>query len=49
MLQKYHLIRMYVEEGEIKLCKIHTDLNVADPQEEQTYTLKVSPYAGVHG
>jgi hypothetical protein len=31
ILCKYHLIREYVDEGEIKLCKIHTDLNVADP------------------
>jgi hypothetical protein len=31
ILRKYHLIREYVDEGEIKLCKIHTNLNVADP------------------
>jgi hypothetical protein len=30
ILRKYHLILEYVDEGEIKLCKIHTDLNVAD-------------------
>ena len=27
----YHLIRQFVEQGDIKLCKIHTDANVADP------------------
>jgi hypothetical protein len=31
VLRKYHLIREYVDEGEIKLYKIHTDLNVEDP------------------
>jgi hypothetical protein len=31
ILRKYHLIQEYVDEGEIKLCKIHTDLNVANP------------------
>jgi hypothetical protein len=31
ILRQYHLIREYVDEGEINLCKIHMDLNVADP------------------
>jgi hypothetical protein len=31
ILQKFHLIREFVRRGEIKICKIHTDLNVADP------------------
>ena len=31
VLQKYHLIREFVRRDEIKMCKIHTDLNVADP------------------
>jgi hypothetical protein len=31
VLRKFHLIREFVRRGEIKLCKIHTDLNVADP------------------
>jgi hypothetical protein len=30
-LHKYHLIWECVDDGEIKLCKIHTNLNVADP------------------
>ena len=29
--RKYHIIRQFVNEGDIKMCKIHTDLNVADP------------------
>ena len=28
---KYKLIRHQVEEGLVKVCKVHTDLNVSDP------------------
>ena len=28
---RYHLIRQFVEQGDIKLCKVHTDANIADP------------------
>jgi hypothetical protein len=31
ILRKFHLIREFVSPSEIKICKIHTDLNVADP------------------
>ena len=31
VLQKFHLIREFVEQGEIKICKIYTDLNVSYP------------------
>ena len=31
VMQRFHLIREYIERGEIKICKIHTDLNVSDP------------------
>jgi hypothetical protein len=27
----FHSIRDYVKDGDIKICKVHTDLNVADP------------------
>ncbi|KAK1684531.1 hypothetical protein QYE76_045379 [Lolium multiflorum] len=27
----FHSIREYIEDGEVKICKVHTDLNVADP------------------
>ena len=30
ILMRYHLIRQFVDEGDIKLCKIHTDANVTD-------------------
>jgi hypothetical protein len=29
--RKFHLIREIVRRGDIKICKAHTDLNVADP------------------
>ena len=29
--RKFHLIRQFVGEGNIKMCKIHTDENVSDP------------------
>jgi hypothetical protein len=31
ILRKYHLIRHFVERGDVKVCKVHTDSNVADP------------------
>jgi hypothetical protein len=31
VLWKFHLIQEFVRWGEIKICKIHTDFNVADP------------------
>ena len=29
--RRFHQIRESVQEGDIKICKVHTDLNVADP------------------
>jgi len=31
ILRRYHLIREIVDRGDVKVCKVHTDLNVADP------------------
>jgi hypothetical protein len=31
ILRRFHVIRQYVKGGDVKICKIHTDLNVADP------------------
>jgi hypothetical protein len=31
ILQKYHLIRHSIDRGDVKVCKVHTDSNVADP------------------
>ena len=29
--RRYHLIRQFVDDGNINVCKVHTDANVADP------------------
>src|SRR4051812_27988786 len=31
ILMRYHLIRQFVDQGDIKLCKVHTDANIVDP------------------
>lgn len=31
VLRRFHLIREIIDRGDLKMCKIHTDLNVADP------------------
>jgi hypothetical protein len=31
VLRKFRLIREIVRRGDIKICKVHTDLNIADP------------------
>ena len=31
VMWQFYLIREFIERGEIKICKIHTDLNVSDP------------------
>ena len=31
VLRKYHIIREFIDRGDIQICKVHTDANVADP------------------
>ena len=31
ILRRFHLIREIVERGDVKICKVHTDSNIADP------------------
>ena len=31
ILRRFHLIREIIEKGDIKICRVHTDDNVADP------------------
>jgi hypothetical protein len=31
ILHHYHVIRDYVKDGKVKVCKVHTDLNIMDP------------------
>jgi hypothetical protein len=35
ILRRCHAIRGFVKDGDIKICKVHTDLNVADPLTKQ--------------
>ena len=29
--RRYHLIREIIDRGDVKICKVHTDSNIADP------------------
>ena len=31
ILRRFHLIREIIERGDVKICRVHTDNNVADP------------------
>ena len=31
ILRRYHLIREIIVRGDVKICKVHTDSNIADP------------------
>jgi hypothetical protein len=31
VLRRYHLIREIIGRGDVKVCKVHTDHNIADP------------------
>lgn len=31
ILRRYHLIREIIDRGDVKICKVHMDLNIADP------------------
>ena len=31
ILRRFHLIREIIERGDVKICRVHTDDNVADP------------------
>ena len=31
VLRRYHLIREIIDRGDVKICKVHTDLNIDDP------------------
>ena len=31
VMRRFHLIREFIDRGEIKICKIHTELNISDP------------------
>ena len=37
ILPRFHMIRDYVKKRRIQICKVHTDLNVADPLTKLTW------------
>jgi hypothetical protein len=42
--QHYHLIRDYVKDGKVRFCKVHTDLNLADPLTKPLPRAKFNPH-----
>jgi len=47
--RKVHLIRQFVEFGEIKLCKVHMEANVADPLTKQLSQTRHEAHARAMG
>jgi hypothetical protein len=44
ILQHYHVIRDYVKNGKVRVCKVHTDLNLADPLTKPLPWAKFDPH-----
>jgi hypothetical protein len=44
ILRRYHVIRDYVKDGRIRICKVHTNLNVAEPLEKPLPLAKFDPH-----
>jgi hypothetical protein len=44
ILQHYHLIRDYVKDGKVRICKVHMDLNLADPLTKPLSRAKFDPH-----
>ena len=49
VLRKFHLIRKLLEDGDIKLCKVGMDTNVADPLTKQLPQPKHEAHARAMG
>jgi hypothetical protein len=49
VLQRYHVIRDYVKDGRISICKVHTDLNVAEPLAKTLPLAKFNPHCRLMG
>jgi hypothetical protein len=49
ILRRYHLIRQFVEAGDIKLCKVHMDANIVDPLTKPLSQPKVEAHARAMG
>jgi hypothetical protein len=44
LLRSYHVIRYYVKDGKVKVCKVHMDLNVVDPLMKSLPRTKFDPH-----
>jgi hypothetical protein len=44
ILRRYHVIKDYVKDGRIRICKVHTDLNVAEPLAKPLPLAKFDPH-----
>jgi hypothetical protein len=44
ILQHYHIIREYVKDGKVEVCKVHTDLNIVDPLTKPLPQAKLDPH-----
>jgi hypothetical protein len=49
ILQHYHVIRDYVLDGKVRVCKAHTDLNLADPLVKPLPRAKFDPHGNSMG
>jgi hypothetical protein len=49
ILQHYHVIRDYVKDGKVKVCKVHTDRNIADPLTKPLPQEKFDPHGHLMG
>jgi hypothetical protein len=49
ILRRYHVIRYYVKDGIISICKIITDLNVAEPLAKPLPLAKFAPHQHAMG
>jgi hypothetical protein len=49
VLRQYHVIREYVKDGRISICKAHMDLNVAEPLVTPLPLAKFDPHQHAMG
>ena len=49
VLRRYHLIREIIDRGNVKICKVHTDLNIADPLTKALSQQKHEPHMSSMG
>jgi hypothetical protein len=49
ILQHYHVIRDYVRDDKVKVCKVHMDLNIANPLTKPLPRIKFHPHRHLMG